>query len=291
MLKKTRFQQLMISPTIIILACLTLFPLLFTIFYSFTDYYYLALTPKKFIGIKNYTDILRNEIFIKSLINTVKFMFLAVIIETSLGLAIAMFVVSFKDVKKQKLLRIIILLPSLLPPVTVALIWQMMFSNNNGIINQILGLLGVGTINWLLDVKTAFYSILAIDIWQWTPFAFLLIYANLLTVPKDQYEAAEIDGANTSAKFFYITLPNIMPGIMLVVLLRTIDTFRLFDKVNILTKGGPANSTTTITQFIYVNGIFNLKVGYGAAASLIMAVTVLLISLVYIKKAFEVSKN
>lgn len=289
MVKRLKFQHLMIAPTIIILACLTLFPLIYTLVYSFTDYYYLASGSKNFVGFDNYIDILNNELFRKAVMNTIKFMFLAVLTETTLGLLMALVLNSLK--KGVKILRVILLLPTLLPPVTVALTWQMMFSNNDGIINQLLSFFNIGPFNWLLDVSTAFYSILIIDIWQWTPFAFLLIYASLQSVPQSQYEAAVIDGANELEKFVYITLPNILPGIFLVILLRTIDAFRLFDKVNILTKGGPANSTTTITQYIYLNGIYNLKVGYGAAAALIMALLVLLFSVVYLKKVFGVNEN
>ncbi len=289
MIKKIKFQHLMTAPTIIVLGCLTLFPLIYTLYYSFTDYYYLASGPKNFIGLNNYIDIFNDELFRKAVMNTVKFMLLVVVIETFLGLVMALLLNSFS--KGVKIFRIILLLPILLPPVTVALIWQMMLSNKDGIINQLLALFNIQPFNWLSDVSTAFYAILMIDIWQWTPFAFLLIYASLQSVPESQYEAAKIDGANALGKFIYITLPNILPEIFLVILLRTIDAFRLFDKVNILTKGGPANSTTTITQYIYLNGVYNLKVGYGAAASLIMAFLVLLFSAVYLKKAFGVNKN
>lgn len=144
--------------------------------------------------------------------------------------------------------------------------------------------------NWLMDVGTAFNAILIIDIWQYTPFAFLLIYASLQMVPQGQYEAARIDGAGIWQQFVYVTLPNITNGVVMVVLLRTIDTFRLFDKVNILTKGGPANSTATITQYIFQHGVKGLKVGYGSAAALIMTIIVLFLAGVYIKKAFSGQK-
>jgi multiple sugar transport system permease protein len=185
------------------------------------------------------------------------------------------------------MLRTVSLLPTLLPPVTVALIWQIMFSNNYGIINKLLGEIGIDPVNWLMDVNTAFYAILVIDIWQYAPFAFLLIYASLQSVPQGQYEAAKIDGAGVLQQFVYVTLPNIANGVIMVVLLRTIDTFRLFDKVNILTKGGPANSTATITQYIYQYGVKGLKVGYGSAAALIMTVIVLILAGAYIKRSFK----
>lgn len=284
-MKKTAiFPYTMTLPTIILLIVLTIFPLLFTAYYSLTDYYYLASSPPKFIALDNFIKIVKDRYFQQAVGNTIRFTILAVVFETSLGLAIAVLIHSIR--KGNKILRTTVLLPTLLPPVTVALVWQIMFSNNYGIINQLTGLIGIPPQNWLMDVRTAFYAILVIDIWQYTPFAFLMIYASLQTVPLGQYEAATIDGASKWQQFRFITIPNILSGVILVVLLRTIDTFRLFDKVNILTKGGPANSTATITQYIYLNGIRSLKVGYGAAASLIMTVLVLILSSFYVKKAF-----
>lgn len=142
----------------------------------------------------------------------------------------------------------------------------------------------MSSVNWLQDTHTAFYAILAIDIWQYAPFAFLLIYAALQSVPESQYEAARLDGAGVIKQFVYITLPNIRGTVMAVVLLRIMDSFRLFDKVNILTKGGPANTTATITQYIYSYGVKQLKVGYGCAASVIMTVIILIISSGYIRQ-------
>ncbi|MDR3191882.1 MAG: sugar ABC transporter permease [Treponema sp.] len=280
--KSSSFGILMTSPTIAILAGFTIFPLFFTLFYSFTDYYFLARKPAAGVGLNNYIELLKNGYFLQAIRNTVKFVILAVVIETGAGLFTAVFINSFT--KNTKLLRTLILLPTLMPPVTVALMWQTMLSNNYGIINRLLGVLRLGPVNWLMDIKTAFYAILVIDVWQYTPMAFLLIYASMQTIPQVQYEAARMDGAGPWAQFRYITVPNISSGILMVVLMRTIDTFRLFDKVNILTKGGPANSTATMTQFIYQQGVRGLKVGYGSAASVIMTVMVLLFSIAYVRK-------
>lgn len=280
---KRRFQRVMLAPVILLLIVLTVFPFLYTVSNSFTDYYYLASDAKDFVGLRNYVALFRDELFLQAIGNTVKFMLLAVSAETVLGLGIAVLVESMK--RGVKLLRVSLLIPSLLPPVTVALIWQMMLSNHNGVINHLFSLLGMGPYNFLMDIKLAFSAILFIDIWQWTPFAFLLIYAALQAVPRSQYEAARVDGAGKLSIFAYITLPHIMPALLLVVLLRTIDTFRLFDKVNVLTGGGPANSTTTITQYIYRHGVYNLQIGYGAAASVVMVGLVLAFSIFYIKRS------
>ena len=283
--RKSGFAYIMTSPTMLILIALSIFPLIFNIFYSFTDYYYLSKSGVEIIGTENYKNIFKDVYFRQAVYNTVKFTVLAVFFETLIGLLIALLINSIQ--RGRKTLRTVSLIPTLLPPVTVALIWQIMFSNNYGIINKLLGEIGIGPVNWLMAVHTAFYAILVIDIWQYAPFAFLLIYASLQSVPQGQYEAARIDGAGIWQQFIYVTLPNIANGVIMVVLLRTIDTFRLFDKVNILTKGGPANSTATITQYIYQYGVKGLKVGYGSAAALIMTVIVLILAGAYIKRSFK----
>ena len=276
------FALVMTAPTIAIFLALSVFPLLFTLVYSFTDFHLLSRDATQFVGISNYTDLLQNATFRQVTANTVRFMFLATFFQTLIGLALAVFVNTYE--KGTKILRTTILLPTLMPPVTVALIWQIMLSNNFGIINDMLSVLGIGPVNWLLDPNTAFYAILVIDIWQYAPLAFLLIYATMQTVPAGQYEAAKIDGAGIWSQFLHITLPNITSGLLMVVLIRTIDTFRLFDKVNILTGGGPANTTATMTQFIFQQGVRSFRVGYSAAAALLMTGLVLLFSFVYVKK-------
>ena len=143
----------------------------------------------------------------------------------------------------------------------VAFIFRMMLSPNYGIITQVFTSIGLPVYNWFYDVKTAFGTILLIDIWQNVPFVFLLIYARLQTVPEDQYQAAGIDGAGAVQKFFHITLPNI--------------------------SGGPANSTSTITQFMYTYGIKTFKFGFASACAIVMTILVLILSGFYIRKAMR----
>lgn len=278
------FPNFMILPTVIVLLVMTAYPLVFTLIYSFTDYQYIKGTAP-FIGLQNYLSLFQNAYFRQSVWNTVKFTLIAVFFETLLGLLVAVFVHSMRRGKKA--MRTLLLLPYLLPPVTVALIWRMMLSDSYGIVNKLLSGLGIPVYNWFYDIKTAFSVICVIDIWQSTPFVFLLLYACLQSVPDTQYEAARIDGANARHQFRYVTLPNIKSGIFLCLLLRTIDTFRLFEKVNVLTQGGPANTTSTITQFLYNYGIKNLRFGVGSAGAVVMTILVLILSSVYIKRAIK----
>lgn len=279
-----RFGIGMLTPTLIVLLVMTAYPLIFTFVYSFTDYNYLKGTENaSFVLFDNYVSLFKNGYFQQSVWNTIKFTILAVVLDMALGLLIAVFVNSLK--RGQKIMRTLLLLPYLLPAVTVALSWRMMLSANYGIINQFLKGLGLPVFNWFMDTKTAFGTILLIDVWQNVPFVFLLLYASLQSVSENQYEAARIDGAGFFQQFWYITLPNIKGSLALCALLRTIDTFRLFEKVNVLTGGGPAGTTTTITQFLYTYGIKSLDFGFGSAGAIVMTLLVLILSSFYIKRA------
>ncbi len=282
-----RFGLGMISPTIVILLIMTAYPLIFTFFYSFTNYNLLRnlRTPAKFTFLDNYIKLLKDPYFQQSIWNTVKFTILAVVFEMLIGFLMALFVNSLR--KGQKTMRTLLLLPYLLPTVTVALSWRMMLSPNYGIVNQVLTALHLPVYNWFSDIHTAFGMLVLIDVWQSAPFVFLLLYAALQSVPQSQYEAARIDGAGRLKILFYVTIPNIKNSLALCALLRTIDSFRLFDKVNLLTGGGPANSTSTITQYLYNYGISSLDFGFGSAGAIVMTILVLILSSVYIKRAIS----
>ena len=279
----TRFARAMILPTVIVLAIMTIYPLIFTGGYSLTNYNLLKRKNVEYIGLKNYIDLLSNQYFRQAMWNTVKFTVLTVIFEMFCGFFVALYVNSLT--RGQKAMRTLLLLPYLLPAVTIALSWRMMLSPNYGIINQILTPFHLPVYNWFSDIHTAFGMLVLIDVWQNTPFVFLLLYAALQAVPQDQYEAARIDGAGRFKTMLYVTIPNIKGNLALCALLRTIDSFRVFEKVNLLTGGGPA--TSTITQYLYNFGIKSLKFGFGSAGAIVMTIIVLILSSFYIKRAIK----
>lgn len=279
------FAQKMVTPTVIVLLCMSAFSILFTLYYSFTNYYYISKDAIQWIGLKNYVNLFQDSYFRNAIWNTVKFTLWCTILETGLGVLVAVFVNSLH--RGRNVVRTLVLLPYLLPPVTAALIWKVMLSNNYGIINQLLSTVGLPTFNWFFDTRTAMPVIILIDIWQCTPFCFLLLYAALQSIPLEQYEAAKIDGAGWIQEFVHVTLPGLKSTIILCLLLRTIDSFRMFDKINILTAGGPANTTATITQYIYTYGVKSLKFGFASAGAIVMALFVLILSSMYIKRALK----
>lgn len=183
-----RFAIGMTLPTLAVLLVMTAYPLISTFLYSFTDYNYLKGADRaEFVLFKNYISLLENGYFRQAIWNTVRFTFLAVVLELGFGLVLAIFVNSLG--RGKKIMRTLLLLPYLLPAVTVALSWRMLFSSNYGIINQFLQSLGLPVYNWFMDTDTAFGTILLIDVWQNVPFVFLLLYAALQSVPAGQYEA------------------------------------------------------------------------------------------------------
>nr|WP_302819983.1 sugar ABC transporter permease [Ruthenibacterium lactatiformans] len=279
------FAYRMVTPTVAVLLCMSVFSIVFTLYYGFTNYYYISKDPADFVGLKNYISLFKDPYFRSAMWNTVTFTLWCTLLETGLGVLVAVFVNSLR--RGRNIVRTLVLMPYLLPPVTAALIWQVMLSSNYGIINKLFNMVGLPTFNWFFDTKTAMPVIIAIDVWQCMPFCFLLSYAALQSIPNDQYEAAKIDGAGKLQEFLYITLPGLKNTIVLCLLLRTIDSFRMFDKINILTGGGPANTTATITQYIYTYGVKSLKFGFASAGAIVMALLVLILSSFYIKRAMK----
>ena len=235
-----------------------------------------------FYGFQNYAEILTDDTFWVAVKNTLLFVVLAVVFETLLGTLFALFFNS--GFRFMKLYRTVVLVPMLLPPITVALTWKMMYDYNFGIFNFLLKTIGLSPVEWLSSTDWALLSVVLTDIWQWTPFVFLVILASLQSIPLEIYESAQVEGASYVQSLRYITLPLLRPALALVLLLRTIDTFRVFDKMYVLTGGGPGNATETITYYIYRYGFRYFQTGYAAAASIIMVIMVLILSIPYIKQ-------
>jgi|LSQX01.2.fsa_nt_gb multiple sugar transport system permease protein len=281
MRKAERLTYLFVIPAVVVFALLTVYPLIYAIV---TGFYKIDFIKAKtmFYGFQNYAEILTDDTFWVAVKNTLLFVVLAVVFETLLGTVFALFFNS--GFRFMKLYRTIVLVPMLLPPITVALTWKMMYDYNFGIFNFLLKTIGLSPVEWLSSTDWALLSVVLTDIWQWTPFVFLVILASLQSIPLEIYESAQVEGASYVQSLRYITLPLLRPALALVLLLRTIDTFRVFDKMYVLTGGGPGNATETITYYIYRYGFRYFQTGYAAAASIIMVIMVLIFSIPYIKQ-------
>ncbi|PRX19652.1 multiple sugar transport system permease protein [Orenia metallireducens] len=281
MLRDNKMPYLFLLPTVIVLLLLTVYPLFYAISISFQKVDSFN-GIHDFVGFKHYINLVKDINFWVALKNTVVFVLIAVVLETLVGFALALLFNT--KIIGRKILRSIILIPMLLPPITVALTWKMMYAYDYGIINNILSHFGIAPVEWLSSAKLALFSIIITDVWQWTPFVFLVLLANLQALPIEIYESAKVDGASALKRLVYITLPLLKPGIILVILLRTIDTFRIFDKIYVLTGGGPGNSTETLTFYIYQHGFKYFDIGFSAATSIVMVVLILVISNSYIRQ-------
>ena len=275
----TRASRFLLAlPYLIWMFLFILIPLGMVVAYAFTDNHTGLFTLSNLTRI--FTGGVR-QIFLRS----IWYSLIASCICLIIGYPVAYFIARQRPMV-QRFLYLMVMLPMCLSFLLRTLAWVGLL-RDTGIINQFLESLGLPWYNWFLDTKTAFGAILLIDVWQNTPFVFLLLFASLQSVPEGQYEAARIDGAGAFQQFWYVTIPNIKNSLALCALLRTIDTFRLFEKVNVLTGGGPAGTTSTITQYLYNYGIKSLDFGFGSAGAIVMTVLVLLLSSVYIKRAIS----
>jgi multiple sugar transport system permease protein len=267
------FGWAMTAPGLSALLLIVLFPLLFTIFTSAFDYTLLHRSYDTFVGFDNYEAAIAEEYFGESLWVTLKFVVAVVVLEFLIGFTIALMlnaVTRFKNVY-----YLILLLPLLINPVVVALIWRMFLHPELGIVNYLLSLAHIGRVNWLGDVRIAFWTVVLIDIWHQVSFMIILLLAGLSALPREPYEAARMEGASTVQAFFYVTLPLMRPVIAVTLLIRLIFAVKTFDLVFIMTRGGPGTSTDLISYYIYRSAFFGLNIGLASAISVILLVIVL----------------
>jgi multiple sugar transport system permease protein len=270
------FPYALLAPAIAVLLALTAYPLIFAIKVSLQ-------TPSGRWTLANFTRLATDEFFRAALLQTLIYAAAALSVELILGLAVALLM--DRQMRARNLFRALLLLPMMLPPVVVAVMWRLMFNSDFGLINGTLKTLGFDTSQalWLSSPSTALLSVILVDIWQWTPFMFLIMLAGLQAIPQEPYEAAMIDGSSPWQTFRHITLPLLKPAILVALLLRTMDLLRVFDHVFILTQGGPGFSTETISLYIYKAAFRFFDFGYAAAMSFVLLILVNFVSLGYIR--------
>ncbi|MBU2961433.1 sugar ABC transporter permease [Citreicella sp. C3M06] len=236
-----------------------------------------SLSP--FQGLENYIEILSDPMFWSSLGVTLRFSAASVIGEFVVGLAIALLLT--KVVHMRALYFAILTLPMAMSPVAVALIWKMLLQPNLGIVNTTLVGLGLPAIDWLGDPDLALSTLVFVEIWQQTSFVVLLLSAGLASLPRDPYEAAEVDGAGPIAQFWYITLPMLRPVAAIAIVIQLINEFRTYDLVYVMTKGGPGISTELLSFFAYKRAFQGLAINEGNAAAFLLLLVVLAITVVF----------
>jgi trehalose/maltose transport system permease protein len=277
--RQTRLAWFLLVPSLLVVACVALYPLGKTIYQSFTDEQFLALEPAQWVGLQNYSDLWNDTIFRDSIWTTIKFTLITVAFEFVLGLVIALIVNS--SFKGRGVMRAVMLVPWAIPTVVAAQMWKSMLQSNGVISDAGVRLHILSTPHaWIADPSTALASVCAVDIWKTTPFVALLLLAGLQVIPKDLYEAAEVDGANPLQQFWKITLPLLAPAIVVTLIFRTLDALRVFDVFYVFF----GNRLGTQSMAIYAQStiVSDGYVGYGAAISMAIFVIIALFVVIYL---------
>ncbi len=268
-------------PAFGLLTLVTFFPLLYSVVLAF-----MRKMPVfkilQFNGLDNFVFLVQDIRFQQSLLTTLKFTFVSVPIELALGLGIALLM--REKVPGNALLKFTVMIPWAIPTVVSARMWEWLYNAEYGLFNYFLRLTGLvqQPVNWLGNAQWTFSAIVLADVWKTTPFAALLLYAGLQTIPQELYSAAKIDGANAWKRFLHITFPLLSPVLLIVAVFRTMDAFRIFDLIYVLTGGGPANVTETLSIYSYKLFFQTLQFGYGSAVSVTMFLFIAGLSALYI---------
>jgi multiple sugar transport system permease protein len=265
-----------LAPAILIITGVIIYPLVYVIWLSLHRRL-LIFDISRFVGFDNFSFLLRDDRFWNALYNTVYFTAVSVAIELILGLSIA--ILLNRAFTGRGLMRSIILIPWAIPTVVSAKIWEWMYNSDFGILNHVLGL----NINWLGSAFWAMNAAIFMEVWKTTPFVALLLMAGLQTIDGDLYKSARVDGASGWYIFRRITIPLLTPVILIVLIFRTLDAFRVFDAIYVLTGGGPANTTETLSIYAYKVLFQTLQFGYGSAISIAIFFCVGVITILYVR--------
>ena len=260
---------LLVGPAVLYLIAFSVYPLVTSLIRSF-EYYDSRTTNWRWIGLGNYRQLFSDAEFWHTLEHTFVFTFGAVAIQVVLGTALALFF--NQKLRGATLVRGILILPMLLTPIVVGLMWRALLNPNWGMLNWIANELGFHNVQWLSDPDTALRTLILVDCWQWTPFVFVIVYARLQALDQEVFEAGSVDGATWFQRTRYLTLPMLMPAIVFAAVFRGIDAFRTFDLVYGLTNGGPVQATTTLSFESFQNGFEFLHYGYASAVAYVMVI-------------------
>lgn len=265
---------LLVIPALLIMAGVFIYPMGYSAYTSFRDFKLTRPNDAEFVGLDNYRATFESEEFHRALTNTVKYVAIAIPTEFVIGLILALALATI-DVGRG-VLRTLLIIPMMLAPVAMGLMWKFMYNDELGIISHLVREFGSRPPLWLADPDWALYSIIFVEIWATVPVFVLLLLAGLLSIPDEYYEAARMDGANVLQSFGFITLPLLRPVILVALLLRGMDAFRVFDIVFVLTKGGPALRSDVLSYYVYRMAFVSRDFGEATAAAWIMIIILML---------------
>ncbi len=279
---KKGYPRFFLLPGLLLLIAIIIFPLLFTIRVTFSSWN-VSQSGLNFIGGENWGEMVRDTRYWGSLLRLFYLSFLTVAIQYVLGFAIALF--AWKGIAARRFYRVLWLVPMMTTPSLMAIIWRSIFTEDIGALNGLLTRVGLNPVNWLTESGPANVAITIVEVWQWTPFMFLILLAGLLSLPKEPFMAAAIDGASAWKTFARVTFPMMAPISIGAIMIRLIDASKIFDSVFTMTRGGPGNATETPAAYIFQRSLQDFQIAYGSTLALMYLILAIL-TLTIIGKVF-----
>lgn len=267
--RSDRYGYLLIAPYYVFFIVFIIVPILMNIVLSFSNYDFIDIS---FIGIDNYVRLFKDSLFVLALKNTLIFTVFQLLLSMSLGLVLA--VLLNNKLMGIRFFRTGFFTPHVTSMVAVSMIWLWMYEPSHGMFNQMLEAVGIKAQKWLYDPSLAMGSIIFMSVWKSIGYNIVIYLAGLQSIPKNMYEAADVDGANALQKFIHITIPMLQPVTFFLLVTGFINNFNVFEQIQVMTKGGPLNSTTTVVHQIYLRAFSEFQMGYAAAMSIMLLIFV-----------------
>jgi multiple sugar transport system permease protein len=259
-----------VIPALIAIFAVIIFPWVFTLWMSLFDWK--IGSTAKFIGLDNYISLSTDKRFIASILRTLYFTSLAVILPLIIGTIAAL--VFNRKFPLRGLFRGVFLLPMMATPVAISLVWTMMFHPQQGVLNYLLSLIGIAPSEWVYSSKLAIPCLVMVDVWQWSPLVMLIVLGGLSSLPTDPFEAAHLEGASSWQVFRHVTFPLVLPFIMVAAVVRLIDAIKTFDTIYVITQGGPGTASETINLYLYLQAFSFFQIGKSSAVVVVFFVLV-----------------
>jgi multiple sugar transport system permease protein len=270
------------APAVIAVALIIVYPVIYTVWMSLQEWFASSLTLPKFIGVANYQKIITGDPrFREAFFRTLWFTIVAVSVETTLGVAMAL--LFNREFWGRGLVRTLSILPMMATPTAIALVFVMMYHPTLGVMNYLVSLIGLPLLKWTYSSSSALYALALVDVWEWTPLIMLIALAGLAALPKEPYESALIDGATAFQCFYLITLPLLRPTLVVAILFRAIDALKTFDIIFVMTQGGPANASETINVLLFNQAFSYFNMGYASSMAVALFAIVMGAALILMK--------
>ncbi|MEP7085632.1 MAG: sugar ABC transporter permease [Betaproteobacteria bacterium] len=280
--RRRRTYYLFIIPALVVIGAVIIFPWLFTVYMSAFDWK--IGSAAHFVGLDNYTSLATNRRFLESVVRTFYFTALAVIAPVILGTIAAL--IFHREFPFRGVLRGVFIMPMMATPVSIALVWTMMFHPQQGVLNYLLSVIGLPPSLWVYSPTLVIPSLVMVEVWHWTPLVMLIVLGGLAALPLEPYESAKLDGATEWQIFRHITLPLVAPFMLVAIVIRTIDALKAFDTIYVITSGGPGTASETINLYLYLQAFAFYNIGNASAVVVIFFIIVLALAmtLLYVRE-------